>query len=57
MRFDVRRFALLVLCALAVSTEAAEQQIRNRISQIEKETGSRIGLIAIDAENGATAGE
>src|ERR1700722_11749510 len=52
MSFDVRRFALPVLCALAVSTEAAEQQIGNRISQIEKETGSRIGFVAIDTENG-----
>jgi beta-lactamase class A len=48
----VRWFALLVLCALAVSTEAAEQQIENRILQIEKETGSRIGFAAIDTENG-----
>lgn len=48
----MREFALLALCALTVSTKAAEQQIENRISQIEKETGSRIGLIVIDTENG-----
>jgi beta-lactamase class A len=45
----VRWFALLVLtCALAVSTTAGDSQVENRISQIETETGSRVGVVAID---------
>ena len=49
----MRWFVLLVLLsALTISTRAAEQQIGNQISQVEKETGSRIGLGVIDTENG-----
>ena len=47
------RFALLMLLsALTISTSTAEQQIGNRLAQVEKETASRIGIAVIDTENG-----
>jgi beta-lactamase class A len=46
----VRWFSLLVLpWTLAVSLKAADPQFENRIGQIETETGSRIGVTAIDS--------
>src|SRR5689334_13121969 len=45
----MRCFALMALvCAVAVSTTDAQTDFENRIAQIEKETGSRIGVVAID---------
>lgn len=47
----MRWFAWLALtCSLAVSTKAND--FENRIAQIENESGSRIGVVAIDAANG-----
>jgi beta-lactamase class A len=52
MRFHVRSLALLMLvCALAACTKAAETDFGNRITKIEAETGSRIGLVVIDPVN------
>ncbi|HUE40710.1 MAG TPA: class A beta-lactamase [Chthoniobacterales bacterium] len=46
----MRWFALLgPLCVFALSTSAAEPQVESRIAQIETETGSRIGVVAIDS--------
>ncbi len=46
----MRWLALLVIaCALAVSSIAVEVDFENRIAQIETETGSRIGIVAIDS--------
>jgi beta-lactamase class A len=46
----VRWFALLgSLCVFALSTNAGEPQVESRIAQIETETGSRIGVVAIDS--------
>jgi beta-lactamase class A len=49
----VRWFSLLVLpWTLAVSLKAASPQFENRVAQIETETGSRIGVTAIDSGTG-----
>jgi beta-lactamase class A len=49
----VRWLSLLVLpWTLAVSSKAADPQFENRIAQIETETGSRIGVTAIDSGTG-----
>jgi beta-lactamase class A len=49
----LRWFSLLVLpWTLAVSLNAADPQFENRIAQIETETGSRIGVTAIDSGTG-----
>jgi beta-lactamase class A len=49
----VRWLSLLVLpWTLAVSLNAADPQFENRIAQIETETGSRIGVTAIDFGTG-----
>jgi beta-lactamase class A len=49
----VRWFALLLLtCALVIPSKAAETDFGNRIVQIETETGSRIGVVAIDSATG-----
>jgi beta-lactamase class A len=49
----VRWFGLLALIfALAVFANGAETDFGNRIAQIETETGSRIGIVAIDSATG-----
>jgi beta-lactamase class A len=49
----VRWVALLLLpSALAISINASKPEFEDRIGQIEKETGSRIGVVAIDSGTG-----
>jgi len=49
----MRWFAFLVLIfSIATSIGANESQFENRIDRIEKETGSRIGVVAIDPGTG-----
>ncbi|HWY41135.1 MAG TPA: class A beta-lactamase [Chthoniobacterales bacterium] len=46
----MRWFALLEpLCVFALSTSAGEPQVESQIAQIETETGSHIGVVAIDS--------
>src|SRR5256885_1973166 len=53
MRLPVRWLALLMLpSVLAVWTKAAEADFDIRIGKIEIETGSRIGVVAVDSGTG-----
>jgi hypothetical protein len=49
----LRWFVLLLLtCALVIPSKGAETDFGNRIAEIETETGSRIGAVALDSASG-----
>ena len=52
MHLLVRWFVLLMAPALAICAKAAGSDFDKRITKIETETGSRIGVVAIDSATG-----
>src|ERR1043166_6945941 len=48
----LRVFLLLLLMSLTVSMNALEPEINGRIAKIERDSGSRIGVVATDSASG-----